>query len=1379
MICYSYNFGLSKYLSFLTAIIFFLPYLFAAPVAVHLNQKLCSFKAGDYSLQWAYEPQSKNVVFVLKQKSDLNNFWTGVGFGDRKKGFIDFIGVFVKNGQIGIADTHIIPDDGHLTPDPSTNVQSIAFDYHNKSVTAKFARALKSPDDKFDQNLDNCQIFNFAINGGSISRSGIVPDFDEVVEKRICDIDKNCIVDIRPHLKSESESSPEGSQKSSKNNNDSKLLFSDQKNVDNDNNEDGMASMVMYWVLYSPSLDISSSASATNKKITKPEFAESVDISGTGDPCSFSGVGYTVNWTYSPETDMVDFSMKHPIRMGKRWSALGIGDTMADMDVAIMFISSGRPKRIRDYFSKSYGVPEEDKQQDWILSRHRTKSIDEMIELGFSRKLETNDNEKDRSLDGCVLFQFAANAGHYGSNFAVRKHEEWPDLYKACDIKKHCIKKDTTASKEESSEKIDKEEISESNDKDDDIIDEADDVIVDEVVSVKKRTEGKTKDENRRQLETSQTENDDGTSTTNLIIPLSGATFSTSNPSENEGANEGATTASEGNAGASEEGVTTVSGEISSSDGGQEEVTTASSAETTVEGGLQAINNVATDASNFVTAETGNSNNLAAETEASNTVAPENGAVAPENGATPFLAAEVEGASANTEAGGITTTSSPSEATTATSDNIETTTPGANVTQQPVHIIPIIGGELNTTMYIPGNENINNLRTAAEGGERNGSTEGAQGGNNETSGSGNNETSGGAANEGTTTAIPAFGIQSTVQERPTTIFSSGESGNNNGAEDVTATPRFGGEENTDAGNNNEVTENASQNSESFESNESTGDQRIPAVTVSLNNLNTTVSPMLGSNEGSAETTIESTDDEKATTEESGKTFGKNQIIETITVPSNITDKLADAGKALTNLANTLNNTEIEVGVEGTTFAATSDSEGGAETDAKGNEITTLGTVEIFPEETTSENNAEGGVTIPEAETSLNSGNENNPSDGTNEEEATTSISEIVTESSGGKKGNKGKGGKGKNKNGKGKNNSSSLEDSTISPSGQQSAEDDATTVVSSDVTTASGIENVEETTIADDSDLTAKQSSEATSEVGKTTVPTSENALGTNLNNASSESAIVGGAEEESTTPASESTKSSEAQGTKTIDSDANGSTVAIGTLPEINTSVGTQTTVPSGITFAATTKSVKVVTGGDSNEAGDTTENLLEILSTTVGRVGPGLRDSAVTEASSSSGATSKVTLPTPNGGAATVVQVTTPSSTTKESPKPEDLPTSEVEGSGESSSSVTSSSSSDISTTPIPGPFDHHKQQLIDELGKDAVGNPKEGCGENHEDYSQCTVYFKNYLGRVQAWANENHERMEDQYGKACTLLSQVQNVTTLCCSIFVETCKGKIEF
>jgi hypothetical protein len=37
-----------------------------------------------------------------------------------------------------------------------------------------------------------------------------------------------------------------------------------------------------------------------------------------------------------------------------------------------------------------------------------------------------------------VFFQFAANAGEYEDEFAIQKHKEWPDLYKACDLRENC-----------------------------------------------------------------------------------------------------------------------------------------------------------------------------------------------------------------------------------------------------------------------------------------------------------------------------------------------------------------------------------------------------------------------------------------------------------------------------------------------------------------------------------------------------------------------------------------------------------------------------------------------------------------------------------------------------------------------------------------------------------------------------------------------------------------------------------------------------------------------------------------------------------------------------------------------------------------------------
>lgn len=60
-----------------------------------------------------------------------------------------------------------------------------------------------------------------------------------------------------------------------------------------------------------------------------PELGESVDVSGKGDPCSFSGTNYALRWTYDKATDSVEFIMKQKPKKGKWWSAVGIGDNMS------------------------------------------------------------------------------------------------------------------------------------------------------------------------------------------------------------------------------------------------------------------------------------------------------------------------------------------------------------------------------------------------------------------------------------------------------------------------------------------------------------------------------------------------------------------------------------------------------------------------------------------------------------------------------------------------------------------------------------------------------------------------------------------------------------------------------------------------------------------------------------------------------------------------------------------------------------------------------------------------------------------------------------------------------------------------------------------
>ncbi|KAF7632528.1 DOMON domain-containing protein [Meloidogyne graminicola] len=188
---------------------------------------------------------------------------------------------------------------------------------------------------------------------------------------------------------------------------------------------------------------------------SSPEFAQSVDISGKGDPCRFIGPTYSIEWWIEINEkgeEIVNFLMKQKQKKGNWWSAIGIGDNMSDMDIGAIFLENGEPKAMIDYFSNNYEIPSKDTKQDWKLNRKLSKwpnklFIDENnsennknIELYFSRKFFTEDIEKDKTMDGCVLFQFGANLGEYGPpGFRLHKHQDWPDLYKACEIKKYCL----------------------------------------------------------------------------------------------------------------------------------------------------------------------------------------------------------------------------------------------------------------------------------------------------------------------------------------------------------------------------------------------------------------------------------------------------------------------------------------------------------------------------------------------------------------------------------------------------------------------------------------------------------------------------------------------------------------------------------------------------------------------------------------------------------------------------------------------------------------------------------------------------------------------------------------------------------------------------
>ncbi|KAI6178550.1 DOMON domain and Cellobiose dehydrogenase, cytochrome domain-containing protein [Aphelenchoides besseyi] len=349
--------------------------LLSSVLRVHgFDRDYCEFSTNDYSLEWAYEPHSANAVFVLKLNTTKPAFWTGVGFNGSRKA-IDFVGILVRKGQVAVADAYI-NSSGVLYTDIVNNVKTIGHEYNGQHLLVKFARPLESPDTINDQPLSGCVTFLMPRAPGNVESHGIQPRLDDFNRFKVCDLAKHCAIDM-------------------------------------------------------------SEEKQKKKPKEQVKFSKSVDYSGTGDPCSFGNEHYVVNWTYTKPTDSVHFTMKFPLKSGRWWSAVGIGDTMADMDIGIVFVEDGNAKKIGDYLSTSYGVPDQDEHEDWKLEGSTQKNGE--VELRFSRAVETKDKEKDRTLDGCVLLQFAANGGRFGEEYSIQKHDDWPDLYKACNIRENCV----------------------------------------------------------------------------------------------------------------------------------------------------------------------------------------------------------------------------------------------------------------------------------------------------------------------------------------------------------------------------------------------------------------------------------------------------------------------------------------------------------------------------------------------------------------------------------------------------------------------------------------------------------------------------------------------------------------------------------------------------------------------------------------------------------------------------------------------------------------------------------------------------------------------------------------------------------------------------
>ncbi|PAV67735.1 hypothetical protein WR25_04240 [Diploscapter pachys] len=338
-------------------------------------------------LSWRYDDLSSDVVFRLTSISKYRDFWTGIYFGEKSP--TDAIGVIVKGGQFSLTDGHL--ESGIFEADNSSDVQILSFDWENGHLTTEFSRPIETSDDK-DVNLSHCTTFFLPTKPEPTPVDGSIRISESYETLNVCDLLSNCAerqarADINKRQDDEEQAAIQPEQ-------------ADQAEP--------------------AETGLSSSAPANSSQLQ----------------CEYNKDGTKNRVSWSMNGNKVTFNINQNAKKGKWWSAIGVGSSMEDLDMIIVFTENGELKHYGTYKANGYGIPEEagelipGLENTNVDVKNKRSQLSFTIDGGFvNRKMDSN---------GCVTLQMALLAGQYIGNFNIRKHEHTPEALHICGFDK-CV----------------------------------------------------------------------------------------------------------------------------------------------------------------------------------------------------------------------------------------------------------------------------------------------------------------------------------------------------------------------------------------------------------------------------------------------------------------------------------------------------------------------------------------------------------------------------------------------------------------------------------------------------------------------------------------------------------------------------------------------------------------------------------------------------------------------------------------------------------------------------------------------------------------------------------------------------------------------------